>query len=113
MSSFCIFLDSISPARRKCVLSCVQLFAAPWTIAHQAPLSVKFPRQECYSGLPFSPPGDIPDPGIEPLSPALAGRFFTTELPGKPRKKKLPKTMIRCVNIFPFRMILALRICYK
>ena len=61
-------------------LSCVRLFVTPWTVAHQAPLSV-FPRQEYWSGLPFSPPGDLPDPGIEPvslMSPALAGGFFTT-----------------------------------
>ena len=57
-----------------------------WTVGHQAPLSMEFSRQECWSGLPC-PPGDLPDPGIEPMSlmsPALAGRFFTTEPPGKP-----------------------------
>ena len=43
-----------------------------------------FPSQEYWTGLPFPPPGDLPDPGIEPASPAFAGRFFTTELPGKP-----------------------------
>ena len=61
-------------------------FAAPWTIAHQALLSVEFPRQEYWSGLLFPPPGDLLDPGIEPMSPASparADRFFTTELPGK------------------------------
>ena len=50
----------------------------------QAPLSMGFPRQEYWSGLPFPPPGDLPDPGIEPVSPALAGRFFTPEPPEKP-----------------------------
>ena len=55
-----------------------------WTVAHQAPLSMGFPRQEYWSELPFLSPGDLPNPGIEPSSPALAGRFFTTELPGKP-----------------------------
>ena len=62
-------------------LSRVQLFATLWTIAHQAPLFVGFSRQEYWSGLPCPPPGDLPDPGIEPTSltsPALAGRFFTT-----------------------------------
>ena len=57
-----------------------------WTVAHQAPLSMGFPRQEYWSGLPFLPPGDLPDPGIEPessVSPALVG-FFTTEPLGKP-----------------------------
>ena len=48
-------------------------------VAHQAPLSVGFPRQEYWSGLPFSSPGDLPDPGIEPEVPALAGGFFTLE----------------------------------
>ena len=59
----------------------VQLFATPGTIAHEAPLSMEFSRQESWSGLPFSPPGDLPDPGIKPgslMSPVLAGGFFTT-----------------------------------
>ena len=60
-------------------LSHVQLF-----LTHQAPLSMGFPRQEYWSGLPFSSPGNLPDPGIEPTSPALAGRFFTAEPPGEP-----------------------------
>ena len=54
-----------------------------WTVAHQAPLSMGFPSQEYWSGLPFPPPGHLLDPGIEPTSPALAGRFFTTEPAGK------------------------------
>ena len=61
--------------------------ATPWTVAHQAPLSIGFPRQEYGSGLPFPSPGDLPDPGMEPASLAsllLAGRFFNTEPPGKP-----------------------------
>ena len=64
--------------------SCVQLFATLWTVAHQAPLSVKFSRQEYWSGLPYPPPGDLPDPGMEPkspMSPALLGGFFTTSTP--------------------------------
>ena len=60
------------------MLSCVQFFATLWTVAHPAPLSMGFPRQEYRSGLPFPPPGDLPNPGIEPQSPALAGGFFTT-----------------------------------
>ena len=64
-------------------LSCVQLFATRWTVAHRAPLSMGCPRQEYWSGLSCPPPGDLPDPGIEPASPALAGGFFTTEPPGK------------------------------
>ena len=52
-------------------------FVTPWTAAHQAPLSMLFSRQEYCSGLPFPSPGDLPDPGIELASSALAGRFFT------------------------------------
>ena len=66
------------------MISRVQLFATPWTVVRQAPLSVKLPRQEYWSGLPFASPGDLPDPGIKPMSPPLAGIFFTTELPRKP-----------------------------
>ena len=62
----------------------VRLFVAPWTVAHQAPLYVEFSRQEYWSGLPFPSPRDLPNPGIEPRSPALAVRFFTTEPLGKP-----------------------------
>ena len=66
-----------------CVLSRVRLFATPWTVTHQAPLSMGFffLRQEYWSGLPFLPPGDLPDPGMEamfPTCPALAAEFFTT-----------------------------------
>ena len=53
------------------LLSCVQLFVTPWTVAHQAPPSMEFSRQEHWSGLPFPSPGDLPDPGIEPRSPTL------------------------------------------
>ena len=56
----------------------------PRTVAHQALLSMGFSRQEYWRGLPFPPPGDLPDPGIKCTSPALAGGFFTTEPPGKP-----------------------------
>ena len=61
--------------------SSVQLCATPWTTACQAPLSIGFSRQEYWSGLPCPPPGDLPDPEIEPMSltaPAMAGKFFTT-----------------------------------
>ena len=57
----------------------------PWTVAHQAPLSMGFLRQESWSGLPFPSPMDFPAPEIEPESPELAGKFFTTEPPGKPK----------------------------
>ena len=58
--------------------SCPTL-ATPWTIVSQAPLAMRFSRQEYWSRLSFPPPGDLPDPGIKPVSPA--GRFFTTEPP--------------------------------
>ena len=60
----------------------------PWTVAYQAPLSMGFSRQEYWSGLPCPPPGDLPDPGVEPESPALAGRVFTTEPQMRGRKKQ-------------------------
>ena len=59
-------------------VSCVWFFVTLWTLALQAPLSMGFSRQEHWSRLPFPPPGDLLNPGIEPLSPGLAGRFFTT-----------------------------------
>ena len=62
-------------------LSCVRLFATPWTVAYQAPLSMGFSRQECWSGLPFPSPGDIPNPGIKLRSPALQADTFPSEPP--------------------------------
>ena len=59
-------------------------FVTPWTVALQAPLSMRFPRQEYWSGLAFPSPGDLLESGIELMSSALAGGFFTTEPPGKP-----------------------------
>ena len=66
-------------------LSLVRLFAIPWTVAYQAPLSMGFFRQGCWSGLPFPSPGDLPDPGIEPRSPTLQADALPSEPPGKPR----------------------------
>ena len=75
--------------------------AIPWTIACWTPPSMGFPRQEYWSGLPFPTPEDLPDPGIEPwfqavssVSPALAGRFFTTAPPGKPMKTETYSSII-------------------
>ena len=68
------------------MLSHVQLFEIPWTVAHQTPLSMESSKQEYWSRLPCFPTGYLPDPGTEPVSlssPASAGRFLTTELPGK------------------------------
>ena len=67
-------------------------FETPWTVAHLAPLSMGFPRQECW--LPFPIPGDLPDPGIKPTSPVLVGRFFTIEPQGSLRV---------CVDIYKIR----------
>ena len=61
--------------------SCVRLFATPWTVTHQAPLSMGFSRQEYWSGLPFPSPGDLPDPGFEPGSPALLEDAIPSEPP--------------------------------
>ena len=66
------------------LVMCVQLFATPWTVAHQAPLSMKFFRREYWSGLPFPSPGDLPYPGIKPRSPALQADALPTKLLGKP-----------------------------
>ena len=64
-------------------LSPVGLFATPWTVAYQAPQPMEFSRQEYWSGLLFPSPGDLPDPGIEPRSPALQADALPSEPPGK------------------------------
>ena len=77
----CVFhFIYICPAMLSC-FNCVQLCVISWAVAHHAPLSMGFSRQEYWSGLPCPPPGDLPNPGIEPgslISCALASRFFTT-----------------------------------
>ena len=77
-------------------VSCVQLFETSWTVALQTSLSVEFSRQKYWSELPCLPPGDLPNQGIKPISPALAGRFFTTKPPrslyGKLQNTKLGNT---------------------
>ena len=78
-------------------------FVTPWTVAHEAPLSMEFSRLECRSGLPFPPPGDLPNPEIEPLSlmsPALTGGFFTTSHTWKATKpsKRPEKTAWVCLR---------------
>ena len=62
-------------------------FATPWTLAHQSPLSIACPKKEYWSGLPCLSLGDFPDPRIKPMSPTLAGGFFTAEPPKKPPEK--------------------------
>ena len=79
------------------LISCIRLFANPWAVAHQAPLSLEFPRPEYWSGLPFPPPGDLPDPGIKPASsesPALTGMFFTTSTTWEAHCKLLKVTCV-------------------
>ena len=78
------YLFSVNDVKYVCVFSRDQLFVTLCTVAHQAPLLMGFPWQGYWSGLPFPPPGDLPDPRTEPMSPAsptrrIAGRFFTTE----------------------------------
>ena len=91
-------------------LSCVWLFATPWTVARQAPLSIAFSKQEYWTGLPFSPPGDLPNPGIEPatpVSPALQADSYPTEPPFlKPLPHPLTPTNPPSVSLdLPFRDI--------
>ena len=84
------------------VLSHVWLFSTSWTVACQAPLSMKFFRQEYWSGFPFAIPRDLPHPGIEPAFPALAGRFFATSATCEAHKNthlnifKLEKSIPTC-----------------
>ena len=79
-------------------LSRVRLFATPWTVACQAPLSMGFSRQEYWSGLPFPSPGDLPDPGIEPGSLALEADALTSEPPGKPFSEVLPNSHLITIS---------------
>ena len=65
-------------------LSCIQLFGTKWTVACQPPLSMRFSRQEHWSGLPCPPPGDLPNPGVESRSPTLQADSLPSEPPGKP-----------------------------
>ena len=87
-------------------LSRVRLFVTLWTVARQAPPSMGFSRQEYWSGLPFPSPGDLPNPGIEPGSPALQADALSSEPPGKPQPKQH-----RRVLFFFFTLFLALIIC--
>ena len=69
------------PKEQVKLLSRVQLFVTPWTVAHQAPPYMEFSRQEYWSGLPFPSPGDLPNPGIETRSPALQADTLSSEPP--------------------------------
>ena len=87
------------------LLSHMELFMTLWTIAHQTPLSLELFRQENWSRLPFPSPGDLPNPGIKPMSlssPAWAGGFFTIAPPGKPIYIHLKYECLGKVNSFCF-----------
>ena len=95
----------------------VWLFASPWTVAHQAPLSMGFSRQEYWSGLPCPSPGDLPNPGIKPtslMSPALAGRFFTTSATWEAQKGPwMVPINLTYVNISILYVSLSLSVCAR
>ena len=95
----CGLLSGLSPQVKVKSLSHVRLFATPCTVAHQAPPSMGFSRQEYWSGLPFPSPGDLPDPEIEPRSPAFQADALTSEPPGKPY---LLKAQPKCYQKFGF-----------
>ena len=85
-------------------LSHAQLFVTPWIVAHQVPLSMEFSKQEYWSGLPFPTPGNLPNPGIKPTSPAsptLEGRFFTNSATLEILKKK---TKARGITFLDFKL---------
>ena len=83
--------------QRKCqAFSPVQLFTTSWTVAHQAPLSIEFSRQEYWSGLPFPSPGDLPNLGTELGSPALQADSLPSEPPGKPQHSIPSKYLDSC-----------------
>ena len=77
------------------MLSCVHLFVTPWTITRQAPLSMGFSRPEYWSGLPCPSPGDLTNPGMEPMSPALQVDSLPFEAPGKP-SPTIEHTILKC-----------------
>ena len=86
-------------------LSCVQLFATPWTITYQTPLFMGFSKQEYWNGFPFPSPGDFPDPGLKPRSPALQADALPSEPPGK------PKNVQTTVQLHSFHILA--RLCSK
>ena len=105
------------PQSLNCVCVCLVILLCPlWTVACQAPLSIEFFRQKYWSGLSCPSPGDLLDPGIKPTSPALAGRCFTTEPPGKaqfllqsslfvPLPVSIPVLYCDCISVLDCRVI--------
>ena len=82
-------------------------FATWWTVAWQTSLSMEFSRQEYWSGLPCPPPTDLSDPGIKPVSPALAGGFFTIVLPGKQCPRYILQKVQKCKNNIQYKLSLS------
>ena len=97
------------------VTSHIQLFVTPWTVTCQAPLSMGFFRQEYWSGLPCPPPGDLPDPGIKPGSPALQSDSLPSKPPGKAIILQLKINKIKCLVFFNGNLLMfwLLGFCYK
>ena len=87
-------MEGVRPKRREAVGTQSGLTVPPWTVARQAPLSMGFSRQEHWSGVPFPSPGDLPDPGMEPRSPALRADCLPSAPPGKP-----PEGGDMCIHI--------------
>ena len=85
VSGISMILSFLEVGLKVLFLSHIRLFVTPGPIAHQAPLSMTFSRQECWSGLPFPPPGDLPNPEIKPRSPTLQADSLSSELPRKPK----------------------------
>ena len=89
-------------------LSRVRLFVTPWTVAHQAPPSMEFFRQEYWSGLPFPSPGDPPNPGIKPESPALRADALPSETPGSLTSYSISRANQPKLVLFAYSLI-----CYN
>ena len=98
MNIFATFALSLSKYVLSC-FGCVRVFPTLWTVASQAPLSIRFPRREYWSGLPYPPPGDLPDPRIKLVSltsAALAGEFSTTSTTSEAPLSKYKHTLLVC-----------------
>ena len=109
-TSFSILLKRLCHKQNELLYSIESDSVTPQTVTCQVPMSMGFSRQEYWSGLEFPPSGDLPDPGIKPASPALAGEFFTTKPLGKPVNKI--RTSKRCLPTNPKNLMLVY-ILYK
>ena len=102
-----IFLEILNDSSKRLSLSHAQLFATPWTAAHQAPPSMSFPRQEYWSGFLFPSPGDLPDPVIKPgFLPCTTGRFFTDRATREAQ-------VITCLNANLLMLLIPWFLCSK